>query len=220
VAEHEPIRVVLAEDHPAYRDWLAALLGSTDGVVVIGTASDGHEAVAVTRETQPDVVVMDLTMPGLSGIEATRQITTDSPHVGVVVLTVSEDDTTVFAAMQAGARGHLLKGASQAEILLALTAVANGEVILGPPMARRVTEYFASAASAGGALAAVFPELTAREREILELLAAGRSKAQIASTLFLSPKTVRNNVSNIVAKLHVADRAEAILRAREAGLGR
>jgi DNA-binding NarL/FixJ family response regulator len=220
VVEQEPIRVVLADDHPVYREGLAALLTSTDGVDVVGVATDGEEAVSVTRDTQPDVVVMDVTMPGLNGIEATRQLTTDSPHVGVVVLTMSEEDSAVFAAMQAGARGYLLKGANQGEIVRAVTAVAHGEVIVGPAMARRVADYFAVAASSAGALAAVLPELTAREHEILDLLVAGRSTAQIASALFVSPKTVRNTVSNIVAKLHVADRAEAIVRAREAGLGR
>ena len=219
MGEPEPIRVVLADDHPVYRDGLAALLGSVDGLQVVGTAADGREAVAVTGETQPDVVVMDVNMPGLNGIDATRQVTTDSPHVGVVVLTMSEDDSTVFAAMQAGARGYLLKGANQAEIVRAVTAVAHGEVIFGPAMAKRVAEFFAAAAASGSAVAAVFPELTTREREILDLVAAGRSNAQIASALFLSPKTVRNNVSNIFAKLHVADRAQAIVRAREAGLG-
>jgi DNA-binding NarL/FixJ family response regulator len=220
VVEQEPIRVVLADDHPVYREGLAALLGSTAGVEVVGVAADGQEAVAVTRETQPDVVVMDVSRPGLGGIEATRQVTTDSPHVRVLVLTLSEDDSTVFAAMQAGAMGYLLKGANQADIVRAVTAVAHGEVLFGPAMARQVADYFAAAAASGGALAAVFPELTAREREILDLVAEGRSNAQIASALFLSPKTVRNNVSNIFAKLHVADRAEAIVRAREAGLGR
>jgi DNA-binding NarL/FixJ family response regulator len=220
MGDAEPIRVVLADDHPVYRDGLAALLGSVDGIAVVGTAADGHQAVAVTGETQPDVVVMDVNMPGLNGIEATRQVTTDSPHVGVVVLTMSEEDSTVFEAMQAGARGYLLKGANQAEIVRAVTAVAHGEVIFGPAMARRVADYFAAAAASGPAMAAVFPELTVREREVLDLVAAGRSNADIATALFLSPKTVRNNVSNIFAKLHVADRAQAIVRAREAGLGR
>jgi DNA-binding NarL/FixJ family response regulator len=214
----EPVRVLLADDHPVYRDGLAALLGSLDGVEVVGTAADGVEAVDGARELQPDVVVMDVQMPRLDGIEATRAITADSPHIGVVVLTMAEEDQTLFAAMRAGARGYLLKGANQAEIVRAITAVAQGEAIFGPAIARRVAEFFsaAPAASAGSP----FPQLTAREHEILALVAAGRSNAQIASELFLSPKTVRNNVSNIFAKLHVADRAEAIIRARDAGLGR
>ncbi|HEY3558397.1 MAG TPA: response regulator transcription factor [Kribbella sp.] len=214
----EVVRVLLADDHPVYRDGLAALIGSLDGVEVVGTAADGVEAVAGARELQPDVVVMDVQMPRLDGIEATRAITADSPHIGVVVLTMAEEDQTLFAAMRAGARGYLLKGANQDEIVRAITAVAQGEAIFGPAIARRVADFFAGAPAAtpGG----LFPQLTAREHEILALVAAGRSNAQIAAELYLSPKTVRNNVSNIFAKLHVADRAEAIIRARDAGLGR
>ena len=215
----EPIRVLLADDHPVYRDGLAALLASVDGLEVVGTAEDGLAAVALATELQPDVVVMDVQMPGLDGIEATRRLTSASPHIGVVVLTMAEEDATLFAAMQAGARGYLLKGANQAEITRAVTAVARGEAIFGPAIARRIADFFAGAPAGGTAAEQAFPQLTAREREILELVAAGRSNGQIASTLFLSPKTVRNNVSNIFAKLHVADRAEAIVRAREAGLG-
>jgi DNA-binding NarL/FixJ family response regulator len=208
---------MLADDHPVYRDGLAALLGSVPGIEVVATAGTGEEAVAQAAELQPDVVVMDVQMPGIDGIEATRLVTADSPHIGVVVLTMAEEDSTLFAAMRAGARGYLLKGANQAEIVRAITAVAQGEAIFGPAIATRVAEFFAAAPAA--AADQVFPQLTSREREILSLVAAGRSNAQIASTLFLSPKTVRNNVSNIFAKLHVADRAAAIIQAREAGLG-
>ncbi|MFC7595451.1 response regulator [Terrabacter sp. GCM10028922] len=211
------IRVVLADDHPVYRDGLAALLGSVGGIEVVATAATGAEAVSAAAEHEPDVVVMDVSMPVLNGIEATRAVTTAHPHIGVVVLTMSEDDATVFSAMQAGARGYLLKGANQAEIVRAITAVAGGEAIFGPALARRIADFFAARTPVAES---AFPQLTAREREILDLVAAGRSNAQIASTLFLSPKTVRNNVSNVFAKLHVADRAEAIVRAREAGLGR
>ncbi|WP_327587533.1 response regulator transcription factor [Nonomuraea sp. NBC_00507] len=213
----ETIRVVLADDHPVYRDGLAVLLGSIPGIEVAGTAADGAEAVERAADLQPDVVVMDVRMPGLDGIEATRRIAADSPHIGVVVLTMSEEDATLFAAMRAGARGYLLKGAGQAEIVRAITAVAHGEAIFGPAVALRVAEFFQGAAVTDDP---VFPQLTPREREILALVAAGRSNTQIASALFLSQKTVRNNVSNIFAKLHVADRAEAIVRARDAGLGR
>ena len=212
-----PIRVVLADDHPVYREGLAALLRSVGGVEVVATAATGAEAVSVAAEHEPDVVVMDVSMPVLNGIEATRAVTSAHPHIGVVVLTMSEDDATVFSAMQAGARGYLLKGANQAEIVRAITAVARGEAIFGPALARRIADFFAVRVPV---VESAFPQLTAREREILDLVAAGRSNAQIASALYLSPKTVRNNVSNVFAKLHVADRAEAIVRAREAGLGR
>lgn len=218
----EPIRVLLADDHPVYRDGLATLLASMPGVEVVGTAATGLEAVERAADLQPDVVVMDVQMPGVDGIEATRRVTADSPHIAVVMLTMSEDDTTLFAAMRAGARGYLLKGANQAEILRAITAVAHGEAIFGPAVALRVAEFFSGFSSGASTTPGgeVFPQLTPREREILSLVAAGRSNAQIASALFLSQKTVRNNVSNIFTKLHVADRAEAIVRARDAGLGR
>ncbi|MEQ3540142.1 response regulator transcription factor [Pseudonocardia tropica] len=220
MTDDEPVRVLLADDHPVYRDGLAVLLASVPGIEVVGVAADGAEAVARAADTAPDVVVMDVRMPGLDGIAATREITTAAPSTGVVVLTMSEEDATVFAAMRAGARGYLLKGANQAEIVRAVTGVARGDVVFGPALAARIADFFAAPPSAGPVNAGAFPELTAREREILDLVAAGRSNDRIAAALFLSPKTVRNNVSNIFAKLHVADRAEAIVRARDAGLGR
>jgi DNA-binding NarL/FixJ family response regulator len=213
----EPLRVVVVDDHPVFRDGLAMLLGSVPALDVVGTAADGAAAVELAREEQPDVVVMDVQMPVLDGIEATRRITSDSPSVGVVVLTMSEDDNTVFAAVRAGARGYLLKGADQEEVLRAITTVANGGAVFGPALARRITDFFAAGPSGPET---VFPQLTAREREVLDLVAAGRSNAQIAAALHLSPKTVRNNVSNVLTKLQVSDRAQAIVRAREAGLGR
>lgn len=212
-----PLRVLVVDDHPVYRDGLAMLLGSVPGLVVVGTAADGAEAVRLAREEQPDVVVMDVQMPVLDGIAATRAITTDSPSVGVVVLTMSEDDETVFSAVRAGARGYLLKGADQEEVVRAITTVAGGGAVFGAALARRIAQFF-TAAPSGPETA--FPQLTAREREVLDLVAAGRSNAQIAAALYLSPKTVRNNVSNVLAKLHVTDRAQAIVRARDAGLGR
>lgn len=215
----DPIRVVLVDDHPVYRDGLSMLLESMDGVEVVATAEDGEAAQQVIDAAEPDVVVMDVQMPRLDGIAATRQAVARHPHLAVVVLTMSEDDETVFAAMRAGARGYLVKGASQHEILTAIRAAERGELVFGAAIARRVAEFFA-AGPASAPAAEVFPQLTAREREILDLLAAGRSNPQIAQALFLSPKTVRNNVSNIFAKLQVADRAEAIVRARDAGLGR
>ncbi|MUN07949.1 response regulator [Agromyces luteolus] len=213
------MRVVLVDDHPVYRDGLSMLLASLEGVEVAATAADGEAAQGVIDDAEPDVVVMDVQMPRLDGIAATREAVSRHPHLAVVVLTMSEDDETVFAAMRAGARGYLVKGASQHEIRSAIDAVARGELVFGAAIARRVAEFFA-AGPASAPAAEVFPQLTAREREILELLAAGRSNPQIAQALFLSPKTVRNNVSNIFAKLQVADRAEAIVRARDAGLGR
>ncbi|MGH2735789.1 MAG: response regulator [Actinomycetota bacterium] len=211
----DPHRVLIAEDHPMFRDGLRALLTSLPDVELVGEAEDGIQAVSMTEELQPDVVVMDLHMPGLNGIEATRRIARAHPHVGVLVLTMLEDDDSVFAAMRAGARGYMLKGATQQDILRAVESVARGEAIFAPTIARRVIDYFARPHGRGS----VFPELTARENEILDLIARGRSNSVIANHLVLSEKTVRNHVSNIFAKLQVADRAEAIVRAREAGLG-
>jgi DNA-binding NarL/FixJ family response regulator len=213
----EPASVVVADDHPIFRDGLAVLLSSVDGIEVVGTAATGLEAVDLALDLQPDVVVMDLQMPELNGIDATRRIASEAPSVGVLVLTMSEDDGTVFSAVRAGARGYLVKGAGQEEIVRAIITVASGGAVFGASLARRIAEFFATGPPTP---TTVFPQLTAREREILELLAAGRSNAQIAAALYLSPKTVRNNVSNVFAKLQVADRAEAIVRARDAGLGR
>ena len=218
-----PLRVLVCDDHPVYRDGLSMLLGSLDDLDVVGVAADGSEAVARAAELRPDVVVMDLQMPGRNGIEATAAMVAEQPDIAVLVLTMYEDDESVFAAMQAGARGYLLKGANQTEIARAVTAVAEGELILGPSLARRAAAYFGAVAMSTRPAAdpgSPFPQLTAREHEILELVAAGRTNAEIASTLYLSPKTVRNNVSAVFAKLQVASRAEAIIRARDAGLGR
>ena len=211
----EPLRILVADDHPVFRDGLRALLDSSPDTELVAEAATGEEAVAAAIEHQPDVVVMDLHMPGLHGIEATQQIVATSPHVAVLVLTMLKDDESVFAAMRAGARGYLLKGAGQDEILRGIRAVASGEAIFGPAIAERVLEYFAAPRPPEP-----FPELTERERELLELIAQGRSNQEIARHFVLSPKTVRNHVSNIFTKLQVADRAQAIVRAREAGLGR
>ena len=213
------IRIVLVDDHPVYRDGLGALLGSIDGLTVVATASDGAEAIETVASEKPDVVVMDVQMPVMDGIEATRRILQRQPELGIVVLTMSEDDETVFEAMRAGARGYLLKGAGQDDISRAIRSVAGGDAVFGPGIAVRIGEYFARV-DKGGLANEAFPQLTAREREILDLIAAGRTNGQIAQTLFLSPKTIRNNVSNIFAKLQVAGRAEAVIAAREAGLGR
>lgn len=213
----EPLRVLVAEDHPLFRDGLRTLLASIEGIELVGECASGAEAVVEAERLQPDVVVMDLHMPELSGIEATRRILASSPHIGVLVLTMFEDDDSVFAAMRAGAKGYLLKGAAQGEIVRAIQAVGGGDAIFGPAIAERIVAYFATPRRSPPE---IFPELTHREREILDLIAQGRSNQTIAQQLFLSQKTVRNHVSNIFTKLQVADRAEAIVRAREAGLGR
>ncbi|MDX6743896.1 response regulator transcription factor [Actinocorallia sp. A-T 12471] len=213
-------RVLIADDHPVYRDGLRLMLTSTGEVEVVGTARDGAEAVALAAELAPDVVVMDLQMPVLDGIEATRRVVSVAGAPSVLALTMHDDDESVFSAMLAGARGYLVKGADQDEILRAITAVAHGEVIFGPALAARVTRYFALLTGARPPEEEPFPQLTAREREVLELIAAGLANPQIAERLYLSPKTVRNNVSAIFAKLQVADRAQAIVRARQAGFGR
>jgi DNA-binding NarL/FixJ family response regulator len=213
----DPIRVLIADDHPLFRDGLRGLLASRDGFEVVGEAASGQEAVTLAAADLPDVVVMDLHMPGLNGIDATRRIIAASPHTAVLVLTMFSDDDSVFAAMRAGARGYLHKGAGQVEIVQAIQTVARGEAVFGPAIADRVLAYFSSPPPAP---AEAFPDLTEREREVLELLARGELNAAIARRLGLSPKTVRNHVSNIFAKLQVADRAQAVIRAREAGLGK
>lgn len=219
MTDAEPIEVFLVDDHAVYRDGLAMLLGTIDDIVVVGTAGDGRAAVEAIDARQPDVVVMDVQMPEVDGITATREIVARHPHVHVIVLTMSDDDETVFAAMRAGARGYLMKGASQDEIRRAIEIVASGGLLFGSSVARRVGEFFVSGPPKH-VPDDLFPQLTPREREILDLLAAGRANPQIAQALFLSPKTIRNNISNIFAKLQVADRAEAIIRARDAGMGR
>jgi DNA-binding NarL/FixJ family response regulator len=210
------VRVIVADDHPLFRDGIRTLLALEPHIDLIGEASTGIEAVGMAVDLEPDVVVMDLHMPGMNGIEATRTIVESQPDVGVLVLTMFEDDDSVFAAMRSGARGYLLKGAGQEEILRAIEAVGRGEAIFGPAIARRVIEFFSEPARPPQP----FPELTDREREILELIAQGRSNLDIAQHFVLSTKTVRNHASNIFTKLRVADRAQAIVRAREAGLGR
>lgn len=214
---NERIHILLADDHGHFRAGIRALLLTEPDLAVVGEAATGEEAVAQAERLQPDVVVMDLNMPDLNGIEATRRITYASPHIAVLVLSMFEADDSVFAAVQAGARGYLLKGAPKAEVLRAIRALASGEALFGPSIARRLVGYFGPARSAAPAPA--FPELTEREREILELIAQHLSNVDIAQKLVLSEKTVRNYVSNVCAKLQVADRAEAILRARQAGLG-
>lgn len=213
-----PIRVLLADDHPVVRRGLAALLGTLDEFEVVGEAEYGEAAVREAQLTNPDVVLMDVRMPGMDGVEATRRIRTAAPDVAILMLTMYDEDATVFTAMQAGAQGYLLKGAEQDEIADAIKAVVRGQAIFGPGIATRLLEHFANP-PAQVAADEPFPELTPRERDILGLLSQGRRTAEIASTLHLSPKTVSNNLTTIFAKLEVTDRTAAVLRARERGLG-
>jgi DNA-binding NarL/FixJ family response regulator len=213
----DTVRVVVADDHQIVRDGLVALLSALDGVEVVGTAEDGRDAVHVVGETRPDVVVMDIQMPHLDGIEATRFITGRQPAPRVVMLTMNEDDETVLSAIRAGASGYLLKGSGAEEVQNAVRAAATGGMVFGASLAGKVAAYFTGTAPKREE---PFPDLTDREREVLELLAAGKSNDAIAGAMYVSNKTVRNTVSAIYAKLHAAGRAEAIVKAREAGYGR
>lgn len=214
----DTIRLVIADDHTFYREGVRTLLRKRPDIEVIGEAASGEEVITRALEQQPDVILMDIKMPGRNGIEATRQILRASPHIKILIVTMFEDDDSVFAAMRAGARGYLVKDADQKELVRAIQAVHQGEAIFSPAIAKRMIGYFAALPHTASAIA--FPKLTEREREILQLMARGRSNAAIATTLSLSLKTVQNHVSNIFSKLQVADRAEAIVRAHEAGLGR
>ena len=212
----DPIRILIADDHPLFRGGLRSLLESVAETEVVGEAATGEEAVAAALSLLPDVVVMDINMPGINGIEATRRIRDEAENVHVLVMTMHDDDEAVFAAIRAGAHGYELKGAAQDETLRAIRAVANGEAIFGPQIAERLQRFLTAPPAIEPS--AAFPQLTDRELEILELLAQRQTNAEIAATLFLSQKTVRNYVSAIFAKLQVADRAEAGLVARAAGL--
>ena len=209
-----PIRVLIADDHPLFRDGLAALLTDGPGTELAGAAATGAEAVDLARETEPDLVLMDLHMPVMNGIEATRRIVASCPQTAVLVLTMFDDDDSVLSALRTGARGYLLKGASREQIRCAIHAAASGEIIFGAQLAARMLACFTAASPSPP-----FPQLTGRERQVLDLLAQGRANAVIATRLSLSHKTVRNHVSNILAKLQVTDRAQAIIQARDAGMG-
>jgi DNA-binding NarL/FixJ family response regulator len=214
----DPLRVLIADDHPLFRNGMRALLSSVQDMEVAGVATKGEEAVALATSLQPDVILMDLQMPGINGIEATRQILHTSPHIRVLVVTMFEDDHSVFTALRAGARGYILKDADEDEILRAIRAVGRGEAIFSPTIAQRLIDFFSAPQPI--LLPQIFPELTDREREVLGLIAQGHNNNDIARRLGLSLKTVANHVSNIFSKLQVADRAQAIIRAREAGLAR
>jgi DNA-binding NarL/FixJ family response regulator len=214
------IRVLVADDHPVFRRGMRAILGAEPDTELVGEAMDGEEAVELALELSPHVILMDLNMPKVTGIEATRRILEVSPNTAILMLTMFEDDKSIFAAMRAGAHGYVLKGADGAETLRAIHAVASGEAIFSPTITRRLTGYFATPERDSKATSVeVFANLTEREHEILSLIAEGYTNNAIASRLYLSPKTVRNYVSSIFTKLQVADRPQAIIRAREAGLG-
>lgn len=216
------IRVFIADDHALFRAGLRALLSAMPDIDVIGEAAEGETALAQISALQPQVVLLDIHMPGMNGIEAARRVLAAHPALGVIMVTMLEDDASVFAAMKAGARGYVLKGAHHDEILLAIRAVAAGQAVFGPGIAARMMTFFQglSAAPAAAASGAAFPELTDREREVLQLMAQGADNRSIAETLVISGKTVSNHITSIFSKLQVADRAQAVLRAREAGLGR
>jgi len=212
------LRVIVADDHPMYRYGLTAVLSQADGIEVIAAVGDGDELLRAVDQHQPDVVITDLSMPAVDGVAATARLLATQPELAILVLTMHEDDEHVFAALQAGARGYLVKGAEGAEIVRAVESVASGEAVYGGPVARRITAFFAGD-QGGPPSARAFPDLTPREREVLELLAAGCRNHEIARRLGMSEKTVRNHVSQVLLKLQVPDRTAAALKAREVGLG-
>ena len=218
----DTIRIFIADDHTMFREGLRALFMALPDIEVVGEAANGTAAVAQVAALQPDVVLMDINMPELNGIEATRQILSVQPGMGIIMVTMLEDDASVFAAMRAGARGYVLKGAHHDEILQAIRAVATGQAVFGPAIATRMMDFFQGlnlpVSKTGVAIQAI-PELTEREREVLVLIAQGVSNKEIAEKLVISMKTVSNHITNIFGKLQVADRAQAIIRARDAGLG-
>jgi DNA-binding NarL/FixJ family response regulator len=214
----DTVRVLIAEDHPLFREGMRGRLDRVADVAFVGEATSGDEAVELAQKLEPDVILMDIKMPGLNGIEATREIQQASPQIGVLVLTMFEDDDSVFAAMRAGAKGYLLKDSGGEGVVHAIRAVASGEAVFGPGVAERIMGFFAAPRAAAPQRA--FPELTEREEEVLSLVAQGKANREIARQLFVSLKTVRNHVSNILLKLQVADRAQAVIRARDAGMGR
>lgn len=222
-AAGEPTRVLLVDDHRLFREGVASLLQRADDIELVGEAATGEEAVRLVEDLLPDIALMDLKMPGMGGIEATRAIVGRSPHTGVIVVTMFEDDESVFAALKAGARGYVLKDADRGMLLRAIRAVARGEVLLGAPIARRVLEQFSGSlptpAPPSERPPPLFDDLTPRELEVLRLIAQGLKNREIAGKLVISEKTVGNHVSNVFRKLQVADRVQAIIRAREAGLG-
>src|ERR671919_1888360 len=213
----DTVRVLIADDHPLFREGMRGRLDRVADVAVVGEAASGDEAVELAQKLEPHIILMDIKMPGLNGIEATREIQRANPQIGILVLTMFEDDDSVFAAMRAGAKGYLLKDSGGEGVVHAIRAVASGEAVFGPGVAQRIIGYFSAPRAAAPQRA--FPELTEREEEVLSLVAQGKSNREIARQLFVSLKTVRNHVSKILFKLQVADRAQAVLRARDVGMG-
>jgi DNA-binding NarL/FixJ family response regulator len=216
----EPIRLLIVDDHTLFREGLRALFSAIEEIELVGEATTGKEAIDMVEAFQPDVVLMDIDMPGMGGVEATRKILSRTPTSRVVMVTMLEDDASVFSAMRAGAQGYVLKGAKPKELVETIQAVARGQVLFGPDIATRIMRYFSEQ---GAALKTslpeeAFPELTPRELEVLELIAKGDNNSQIAEKLVISGKTVRNHITSIFSKLQVADRAQAIIKARDAGL--
>jgi DNA-binding NarL/FixJ family response regulator len=218
----QPIRILVVDDHKLFREGLIVLLNAAAETAVAGEAATGAEAIAQAAAVTPDVILMDIQMPDMNGIEATRRILADQPNIGVIILTMLEDDDSLFAAMRAGARGYILKGADKAEVLKTVTAVAEGQALFGPAIAQRLLRFFQTDGPLTGesAPAETFPDLTDREREVLALIAQGKNNSDIANILVISPKTVRNHITSIFSKLQVADRSEAIIKARQAGVGK
>lgn len=212
------IKLMIADDHKLFREGIKALLAVTDDIEIIGEAEDGDAALKKSRELEPDVILMDINMPGLNGIRVTEQILEKKPQTRIIMLTMLEDDASIFHAMRAGARGYLLKGADPDEMLSVIRAVAEGQALFGPAIATRLMNYFKELGVKSTAPGTPFPELTERELEILRLISQGLNNQEIAQKLVLSHKTVRNHITSIFSKLQVADRAQAIVRAREAGL--
>lgn len=214
---NQPLRLFVADDHTLFREGVRALLSATADIACVGEAATGEEAVRQIEALQPDVVLMDINMPGFNGIEATRRILCGHANVGIIMVTMLEDDASIFAAMRAGARGYVLKGANHRELLQSIRAVAQGQVLLGAAIATRMTQFFAKAQ--GIDTEQSLPELSEREREILELMSHHYTNPEIAQQLGIGDKTIRNHVSNIFNKLQVATRAQAIDKARQAGWG-
>ena len=219
----DPLRLLIVDDNDAFRDGLRTMLRYMPDVKVVGEAINGQAAIEEADALQPDVILMDIQMTrpgqrGMNGIESTQRILSSSPHIAVLIQSMHDDNDSVFAAMRAGARGYILKGADGEEIMRAVHAAANGEAIFSPAIARRMIDFFSAVRAPATAPKDAFPELTAREREILESLSAGRTNQQIAEQFVLSPRTVRNHLSNIFSKLQVTNRAQAIILARDHGI--